>query len=85
MGGDELLVVLGPEEGTDLGAGIDTRMGGWVGGRKVEEEEGVGMSYCGLTVGGWKRSWVGGWVGGRGKVPVEERTGVGVPKLDRSI
>ena len=45
-------------------------MGGW-----VEENEVVGMSYCGLCISGWVEEeeavkmsycelWVGGWVGG---------------------
>ena len=32
--------------------------GGWVGDRKVEENEAVGMSYCELELG----RWVGGWL-----------------------
>ena len=41
-------------------------MGGWVGDRKVEEDEAVRMSYCEIGVGGWVDGWeeVGGWVGG---------------------
>ena len=34
-------------------------VGGWVVDGKVEENEAVRMSYCGLGMGGW----VGGWVG----------------------
>ena len=34
-------------------------MGGWVGDRKVEEDEAIGMSYWKV----WVVGWVGGWVG----------------------
>ena len=48
-------------------------VGGWVGDRKVEEDEAVRMNYCELGV-GWvggmsclsheqEDRWVGGWVG----------------------
>ena len=40
-------------------------MGGWVGEllyvSKKTEKEAVGMSYCGLGVGGWVGEGVGGW------------------------
>ena len=46
-----------------------------MGDRKREENEAVGMSCCGLLVGGWV-GWVwvgglglGGWVGGRAALP----------------
>ena len=37
--------------------------------KKEEENEAVGMSYCGLGLGGWVGGWVGGWL----DVPVESR------------
>ena len=45
-------------------------VGEWVGARKIEENEAVRMSCCGLGMGGWGgmggwvSGWVGGWVGG---------------------
>ena len=42
-------------------------VGGWVG--WVEDEQAVGMSYCGLGLGGWVGGWVDGmgrWGGGKG-------------------
>ena len=55
----------GGEPGTNDGKTLkdvkaDLFWGGWVGGWVdwMEEEEAVGMSYCGCWVGGW----VGGWV-----------------------
>ena len=53
--GDELEFVDaadGVGDGTDASQSQDLEeVGGWVG-EKMEEEEGVGMSYCGFWVGG---------------------------------
>ena len=39
------------------GVGLGGWGGGW-GGGKVEEEEAVRMSYCGLGTGGWAGGWI---------------------------
>ena len=40
----------------NLGKWVGGWVGGWVGARKVEKDEAVRMSYCGI--------WEGGWAGG---------------------